>query len=181
MTACSPSCLGRLAYVARIPLAQQEEPSCCRRGTRPSPCPWRRPPCDDPPSSSRPLPTHRASSCAGSSRSASSPARAAPDQKPSGAACIGERLHDSLRGCKVGGKANQSIRKRIGARTTSYLFRGSHFSLFFLFVRDLCPRPFALAAADCSDRFWHVSTPQFLTITLSTSFSSTIVLLPATA
>ena len=104
MTACSPSCLGRLAYVARIPLAQHEEPSCCRRGTRPSPCPWRRPPCDDPPSSSRPLPTHRASSCAGSSRSASSPARAAPDQQPSGAACIGERLHDSLRGCKVCGK-----------------------------------------------------------------------------
>ena len=118
MTACSPSCLGRLAYVARMPLAQHEEPSCCRRGTRPSPCPWRRPPCDDPPSSSRPLPTHRASSFAGSSRSASSPARAAPDQQPSGAACIGERLHDSLRGCKVGGKANQSIRKHIGARTT---------------------------------------------------------------
>ena len=118
MTACSTSCLGRLACVARIPLAQHEEPSCCRRGTRPSPCPWRRPPYDDPPSSSRPLPTHRASSCAGSSRSASSPAGAAPDQQPFDVVCIGERHYDSLRRCKVGGKANHSIRKRIVARTT---------------------------------------------------------------
>ena len=58
---------------------------------------------------------------------------------------------------------------------------GSHFSLLFLFVRDLCLRPSAHAAGDFSDRFWHVFTPQFLTITLSTSFSSIIVLLPATA
>ena len=69
----------------------------------------------------------------------------------------------------------------VSSPVSSYLPLGSHFSLLFLFVRDLCPRPFALAAADCSDRFWHVSTPQFLTITLSTSFSSTMVLLPATA
>ena len=69
----------------------------------------------------------------------------------------------------------------VSSPVSSYLLLGSHFSLLFLFVRDLCPRPSALAAADFSDRFWHVSTPQFLTITLSTSFSSTIVLLLATA
>ena len=69
----------------------------------------------------------------------------------------------------------------VSAPVSSYTPLGSHFSLLFLFVRDLCPLPSSLAAADFSDRFWHVSTPQFLTITLSTSFSSTIVLLPATA
>ena len=117
MTACSPSCLGRLAYVARIPRAQHEEPSCCRRGTRPSPCLSQRPPYDDPPSSSRPPPTHLASSCSRSSRGASSPAGGSPDQQLSGAACIGERLHDSSRGRRAGGKANHSIRKRIVSRT----------------------------------------------------------------
>ena len=69
----------------------------------------------------------------------------------------------------------------VSSPVSSYLLLGSHFSLLFVFVRDLCPRLSALAAADFSDRFWHESIPQFLTITLLTSFSSTIVLLLATA
>ena len=35
---------------------------------------------------------------------------------------------------------------------------GSHFSLLFLFFCDLCPLPSSLAAADFSDRSWHVPT-----------------------
>ena len=35
---------------------------------------------------------------------------------------------------------------------------GSQFSQFFLFVCDLCPVPPSLAAADFSDRSWHVPT-----------------------
>ena len=70
----------------------------------------------------------------------------------------------------------------VSSPVSSYLLLGSHFSVLFVFVRDLCPRPSALAAADFSGRFWHESIPQFLlTITLLTSFSSTIVLLLATA
>ena len=46
----------------------------------------------------------------------------------------------------------------VSAPVSSYTPLGSHFSLLFLFVRDLCPLPSSLAAADFSDRFWHVST-----------------------
>ena len=69
----------------------------------------------------------------------------------------------------------------VSSPVSSYLLLGSHFSVLFVFVRDLCPRLSALAAADFSDRYWHEFTPEFLTITLFTSFSSTIVLLLATA
>ena len=33
-----------------------------------------------------------------------------------------------------------------------------HFSLLFLFFCDICPLPSSLAAADFSDRSWHVPT-----------------------